>query len=58
MTDKKNNNTLSTTYTCNEYRQEMVLLALQMRLRKPDLSAEEKKTLQREIAILEKEMDL
>ncbi len=36
-------------YTCNEYRQEMILLGLQKRLANPDLSTEEKESILKEI---------
>jgi hypothetical protein len=58
MHKKDNNFPTSVIYTCNEYREEMVLLALQIRLRKTDLTAEEREALQREIASLEKKMGL
>ena len=45
-------------YTCNEYREEMVLLGLQHRLNHPDLSSKEKEELQEEIRLLEKKMGL
>ena len=43
-------------YTCNEYRKEMILLALRNRLRQPDLADAERKRLIGEIARLEKEI--
>ena len=45
-------------YTCNEYRQEMILLSLRMRLSKDDLPESEKKTIQKEIQQLESTMDM
>lgn len=45
-------------YTCNEYRQEMILLALRNRLQQPDLTDAEKAGLTCEIARLEKEIGL
>lgn len=45
-------------YTCNEYREEMILLALQRRLANPELTPEERKALEAEIAQVEKEMGL
>lgn len=45
-------------YTCNEYREEMILLGLQKRLAKPDLTQEEKKELLKEIAEVEKQMGI
>lgn len=44
----------STTYTCNEYREEMILLGLRQKLLQPELSAEERDKLIKEIARLEK----
>lgn len=41
-------------YTCNEYREEMILLGLRQKLLQPDLTAEEKEKLVKEIARLEK----
>jgi hypothetical protein len=43
----------NTRYTCTEYREEMVLLALQRKLQNPALNREEKETLRKEIAELE-----
>lgn len=45
-------------YTCSEYREEMILAALQRTLQRQDLSAEERKRIEREIAALEKRMGL
>jgi hypothetical protein len=45
-------------YTCNEYRQEMMLAGLRKRLADPDLSESEKKQLEQEIRQLEAEMGL
>jgi hypothetical protein len=45
-------------YTCQEYREEMILAALQRTLQRPDLSAEDRERLQREISRLEKAMGL
>lgn len=42
-------------YTCSEYREEMILLALRRRLQQPDLAEEERARLLREIARLEEE---
>lgn len=43
-------------YTCNEYREEMILLALKQKTKQPGLTAEERKELGMEIARLEKEI--
>lgn len=45
-------------YTCNEYRQEMILAALQRSLMNPELSGEEKERIEKEIAELEQAMGL
>ena len=45
-------------YTCNDYREEMILLGLQRRLKNPDLTDEEKKAIQAEIKKIEKLMDM
>ena len=42
--------------TCSDYRQEMILLGLQRRLAKEDLSETEKKAIKAEIKKLEKEI--
>jgi len=44
--------------TCNDYRQEMILLGLRQRLAKEDLSDLEKKAIKAEIEKLEKEIQL
>lgn len=41
-------------YTCNEYRAEMILLALQNKLTQANLSEEERREVLQEIARLEK----
>ncbi len=45
-------------YTCNDYREEMILLGLQKQLAKPDLTRDEKEKLIKEIAVVEKQMGL
>ena len=45
-------------YTCNDYREEMILLGLQKRLASPDLTSDEKKNLLEEIAKVEKQMGI
>jgi hypothetical protein len=48
-----------TSYTCNDYRAEMILLGLKRRLgQELDLSEEEKETLIREINRLEKSLKI
>jgi hypothetical protein len=46
------------TYTCQDYRLEMILLGLQRRLKDPDLTEEEKKKIRIEIRNLEEQMNL
>ncbi len=45
-------------YTCREYREEMILLALQKKLSAPDLTPEEKQQLLTEIAAVEARMGM
>ena len=45
-------------YTCNEYREEMILLALLQRLSIPDLAEEERLQITEEVARLEKKIGL
>jgi hypothetical protein len=45
-------------YTCNEYRQEMLLLALCRQLHTPGISETRKKDLQAQIRDLEAQMDM
>ena len=45
-------------YTCNDYRQEMMLAGLRKQLADPKLSESEKKRLEQEIRRLEVEMGL
>jgi len=45
-------------YTCNEYREEMILLGLQKRLSSAGLTPEEKESLLKEIAMVEKQMGI
>lgn len=45
-------------YTCREYREEMILLALQKKLAAPDLTLEEKAYLLAEIARVESRMGM
>lgn len=47
-----NSSEQSFVYTCNEYREEMILLALQQRLQQPGLTEAEKLKLSTEIAEL------
>lgn len=50
-----NNKKVSSQYTCNDYRAEMIILSLQKQLQQPDLSDEKRKQLLDELARLEKE---
>ena len=45
-------------YTCNEYREEMILLGLQKRLSSKEITLEEKERLLKEIARVEKQMGI
>ncbi len=45
-------------YTCNDYRDEMVLISLRKRLNSPELTKEEKKILTEEIKKIEKNMGM
>ncbi len=45
-------------YTCNDYRQEMVLIGLRRRLTDPSLSQTEKKELEAQIRKLEMDMGM
>ena len=45
-------------YTCNEYREEMILLGLQRRLSSPDLTPEEKHSILAQIAKVERQMGI
>lgn len=45
-------------YTCNEYREEMILAALQKRLQQKNLSEIDKEKLLQDIAELEKKIGL
>jgi len=45
-------------YTCNEYREEMILLGLQKRLSAAGLTQKEKESLLKEIARVEKQMGI
>lgn len=50
----RNHNKVSSQYTCNDYREEMILLALRQKLQQSDLTDEERAKLTEEIAHLEK----
>jgi hypothetical protein len=45
-------------YTCNEYREEMILLALMQRLNDPGLAGQERLRIEEEIRRLEKSIGL
>ncbi len=45
-------------YTCNEYREEMILLGLQKRLSSKGLTPREKEILLKEIAKVERQMGI
>ncbi len=46
------------TYTCNEYREEMILVTLHKRLQQESLTEKEKQLIQKEIERLEEQMGL
>ncbi len=46
------------TYTCTDYRTEMILLGLRRRLAAPDLGETEREAIRREIRKMETEMGL
>ncbi len=46
------------TYTCNDYRQEQILLSLSRRLEDPDIAESEKERLRRQIKKLEADLDM
>ncbi|GAB6096487.1 hypothetical protein JCM14469_27400 [Desulfatiferula olefinivorans] len=48
----------SSTYTCSDYREEMILLGLQRRLNRGNLTEQEKKDILKEIEAVEKQMGL
>lgn len=48
----------SNTYTCNEYREEMILLALKQKLHNTKLSQSERDDLEIQIAALENKIGL
>lgn len=56
--DRDNNPPKSNKYTCAEYREEMMLAGLQRALHNKDLTPEERKELEQQIAELEKKMGL
>jgi hypothetical protein len=45
-------------YTCNDYREEMILLGLQKRLNQPGLSEKERQEILKEIAAIEEQMGM
>ncbi|MDA8403726.1 MAG: hypothetical protein M0Z56_05955 [Desulfobacteraceae bacterium] len=45
-------------YTCNEYRQEMILLSLRLRLNKPEVTEAEKEVILNEISKIETTMKM
>jgi hypothetical protein len=45
-------------YTCNEYRQEMILLSLRLRLNNPDVTEAEKEVIRNEIKKIEAVMQM
>jgi len=55
---KENDLTVDNKYTCNEYREEMMLLGLQRRLNTEDISEEERQRLKERIKDLEVAMGM
>ena len=55
---KMENETEKKPYTCSDYRLEMVLVGLKMRLQQTNLNDEERRSLLRDIEKIEKEMGL
>lgn len=55
---KKNHAPASSPYTCNEYRAEMILLALHKKLQQPNISEHDRLEVAREIARLEKKIGM
>ena len=45
-------------YTCNEYRAEMILLSLELRLNKPEISETERLAIEAEIKKIRADMDM
>lgn len=45
-------------YTCTEYRQEMILLAMRRKLARPDLPEEERQRLAEEITRMERDLGM
>ena len=45
-------------YTCNEYRQEMILLSLRLRLHRPEATEAEKEVIRSEIKKIEAAMQM
>ncbi len=45
-------------YTCNDYREEMILLGLQKRLNQPGLSEEERRIILADIREIERQMGM
>jgi hypothetical protein len=54
----RRNPNASSTYTCNDYREEMILNSLQRRLQRDDLSEEERDRILKELHQLEQKMGL
>lgn len=50
------NHTKQNAYTCNDYREEMILAGLKKRLSQTGLSKQERSEIEREVLRIEKEM--
>ena len=55
---KKEPTAFQSTYTCNDYRQEQILLSLSRRLADPGIAESEKELLRRQIKKLEADLDM
>ncbi len=55
---RENTTRAAISYTCSEYREEMILLALQQRLQHPELTKKEREELTEEIARLAEKIGL
>ncbi len=56
--DKENFKRNLPSYTCREYREEMILLGLRQRLKEKDLSIKEREEIEKHIRKLEEKMGL
>ena len=52
----QSNKSTTSQYTCGDYREEMILLALRQKLKKVTLTQEEKKSLKKKLSGLKKKL--